>query len=173
LVVEVQQGMETTVVIPVWGEEDEERLKLLRLMKYHEQVMNALYHTELWIRRPYREIRDHLDSLLRQLTASKEASYSAYMPAVRLGEIPPNPHPVPPLPERDIEVISGLNVQVSEDKIVVSAGKIKVRGMEVNVEETVLDKPEPPFKVVVTGTGEVLAVREAAGLVYTLLEVDR
>jgi hypothetical protein len=165
--------METTVVIPVWGDEDEERLKLLRLIKYHEQVMNALYHTELWIRRPYREIRDHLDSLLRQLTASKEASYSIYMPAVKLGEIPPNPHPVPPLPERDIEVISGLNVQVSEDKIVVSAGRIKVRGREVNVEETVLDKPEPPFKVVVTGTGEVLAVREAAGLVYTLLEVDK
>lgn len=165
--------METTVVIPVWGEEDEERLKLLRLIKYHEQVMNALYHTELWIRRPYREIRDHLDSLLRQLAASKEASYSAYMPAVMLGEIPPNPHPVPPLPERDIEVISGLNVQVSEDKIVVSAGKIKVRGREINVDEKVLDKPEPPFKVVVTGTGEVLVVREAAGLVYTLLGVDR
>jgi len=163
--------METTVVIPVWGEEDEERLKLLRLMKYHEQVMNALYQTELWIRRPYREIRDHLDNLLRQLAASKEASYSAYMPAVKLGEIPPNPHPVPPLPQHDIEVISGLNVQVSEDKVVVSAGKIKVRGMEINVEETVLDKPEPPFKVVVTGTGEVLVVREAAGLVYTLLEV--
>ena len=165
--------METTVVIPVWGEEDEERLKLLRLMRYHEQVMNALYYTEVWIRRPYREIRDHLDSLLRQLMGSKEASYSTYMPAVRLGEIPPNPHPVLPLPERDIEVISGLNAQVSEDKVVVSAGKIKVRGMEINVEETVLDKPEPPFKVIVTGTGEVLVVREAAGLVYTLLEVER
>jgi hypothetical protein len=165
--------METTIVIPAWGEEDEERLKLLRLMRYHEGVMNALYHTELWIRRPYREIRDHLDSLLRQLAASKEASYAAYMPAVKLGEIPPNPHPVPPLPKHDIEVISGLNAQVSEDKVIVSAGKIKVRGREINVEEAVLDKPEPPFKVVVTGTGEVLVVKEAAGLVYTLLEVDR
>jgi hypothetical protein len=164
--------METTVVIPVWGEEDEERLKLLRLMKYHEQVMNALYHTELWIRRPYREIRDHLDSLLRQLEASREASYSAYMPAVRLGEIPPNPHPVPSLPERDIEILSGLGVQVSDDKIVVSSGRIKVRGVEINVEGAVLERPDPPFKVVVTGAGEVLVVREAAGLVYVLLEVN-
>jgi hypothetical protein len=164
--------METTVVIPVWGEEDEERLKLLRLMRYHEQVMNALYHTELWIRRPYREIRDHLDSLLRQLAASKEASYSAYTPAVRLGEIPPNPHPVPPLPEQDMEILSGLDIQVSEDKIVVSPGEIKVRGIEINVEGAVLERPKPPFKVVVTGTGEILVVREAAGLIYTLLEVN-
>jgi hypothetical protein len=95
------------------------------------------------------------------------------MPAVRIGEIPLNPHPVPPLPKQDIEVLSGLDVQVSEDKIVVSPGKIKVRGMEINVEGAVLERPSPPFKVVVTGTGEVLAVGEAAGLVYTLAEVDR
>jgi hypothetical protein len=166
--------METTVVIPVWGDEDEERLKLLRLIRYHEQVMNAIYHGELWIRRPYREIRDYLDSFLRQaLAVQREAIYSTFMPAVRIGEIPPNPHPVPPLPKQDIEVLSGLDVQVSEDKIVVSPGKIKVRGMEINVGGAVLERPSPPFKVVVTGTGEVLAVREAAGLVYTLAEVDR
>jgi hypothetical protein len=164
--------METTIVIPVWSDEDDERFKLLRAMEYHEQVMNALFQTEIWIRRPYREIRDHLDSLLRQmLKAMAGTSYSFYMPAIRIGEIPPNPHPVPPLPERDIEIISGLDVRVSEDKIVVSPGRIKVRGMELDVGGAVLDKPEPPFRVVVTGTGDVLAVTESAGLVYTLLEV--
>jgi hypothetical protein len=44
--------------------------------------------------------------------------------------------------------------------------------MEVNVDGAVLERPEPPFKVVVTGTGEVLVVREAAGLVYTLVEIN-
>ena len=165
---------DATFVIPAWSAEDEERLKLMRLMEYHSQVMDALYQTELWIRRPYREIRDYLESLLKQeIEKMRERPYAEYMPAVRLGEIPANPHPVEPLPERDIEVLSGLNVQVSGDKIVVTAGKLRVRKQEIEVKGCVLDKPNPPFKVVMTGDGEVLVVSEAAGLVYTLLEVDK
>jgi len=168
--------VETTVIIPLWGDEDEERLKLLRLMRQHEEAMNALYQADLWITRPYREIRDYLSNLLQQEMNKLQAqtrSYSTFTPAVMLGEIPSNPHPVEPLPERDMEVVSGLSVQRSEGKIVVSPGVIKVRGREIQVNGAVLEEPLPPYKVVVNGSGEIFAASEAAGLVYTLLEVDR
>jgi len=164
----------------------EEDAKLLELLHLHEQEMQKIYYMDMWVRRPFREIREHVRNaylmgfvgphmtLVRRMTVGGRFMSSHFLSAVSIGDIPrTNPHPLPPLPERDVEVISGLNVQLTEDKIVVSSGKIKVRDRIVDVEGQVFERPRPPFKVVVNSDGNIFVASQAAGAVAILLEVDK
>jgi hypothetical protein len=168
------------------GALDEEHVKLLELMHLHDQEMKKVYYMDMWVRRPFREIREYVRnaylmgfvgphrSLVRRMTVGERLMFSHFLPAASIGDIPrTNPHPLPPLPERDVEVISGLNVQLTEDKIVVSIGKIKVRDRIIDVEGQVFEKPHPPFKVVVNCDGNIFIASQAAGAVAVLLEVER
>jgi hypothetical protein len=168
------------------GVVDEEHAKLMELLHLHDQEMKKIYYMDMWVRRPFRELREHVRStylmgfvgpyrsLVRQMTVGERLMFSHFLPSASIGDIPmTNPHPLPPLPERDVEVVSGLNVQLTEDKIVVSSGKIKVRDRVINVEGQVFERPSPPFKVVVNSDGNIFVVSQAAGAVAVLLEVDR
>jgi len=106
----------------------EEYAKLVELMHLHDQEMKKIYYMDMWVRRPFREFREYVRtthlmgfvgthrSLVRRLTVGERLMSSYFLPAASIGDIPrTNPHPLPPLPERDVEVISGLNVQLTED----------------------------------------------------------
>ncbi len=164
----------------------EEDAKLVELLRLHDQEMKKIYYMDMWVRRPFREIREHVRNaylmgfvgphmaLVRRMTLGGRFMSSHFLSAASIGDIPrTNPHPLPPLPERDVEVISGLNVQLTEDKIVVSSGKIKVRDRIVDVEGQVFERPRPPFKVVVNSDGNIFVASQAAGAVAILLEVDK
>jgi len=164
----------------------EEYAKLVELMHLHDQEMKKIYYMDMWVRRPFREFREYVRttylmgfvgthrSLVRRLTVGERLMSSYFLPAASIGDIPrTNPHPLPPLPERDVEVISGLNVQLTEDKIIVSSGKIKVRDRVIDVEGQVFERPRPPFKVVVNSDGNIFVASQAAGAVAILLEVDK
>lgn len=168
------------------GALDEEHAKLLELLHLHDQEMKKIYYMDMWVRRPFREIREHVRNaylmsfvgphraLVRRMTVGERLMSSHFLPAASIGDIPrTNPHPLPPLPERDVEVISGLNVQLTEDKIIVSSGKIKVRDRVIDVEGQVFERPRPPFKVVVNSDGNIFVASQAAGAVAILLEVDK
>jgi hypothetical protein len=164
----------------------EEYAKLLELLHLHDQEMKKIYYMDMWVRRPFREIREHVRNsylmgfvgphraLVRRMTVGERLMFSHFLPAASIGDIPrTNPHPLPPLPEHDVEVISGLDVQLTEDKIVVSGGKIKVRDRVIDVGGQVFERPRPPFKVVVNSDGNIFVASQAAGAVAILLEVDK
>jgi hypothetical protein len=168
------------------GALDEEHAKLLELLHLHDQEMKKIYYMDMWVRRPFREIREHVRNsylmgfvgphraLVRRMTVGERLMFSHFLPAASIGDIPrTNPHPLPPLPEHDVEVISGLDVQLTEDKIVVSGGEIKVRDRVIDVEGQVFERPRPPFKVVVNSDGNIFVASQAAGAVAILLEVDK
>jgi hypothetical protein len=171
---------------PAAGAQGEEHAKLLELLHLHDQEMKKIYYMDMWVRRPFREIREHVRNsylmgfvgphraLVRQMAVVGRLTPSHFLSAASIGDIPrTNPHPLPPLPERDVEVISGLDVQLTEDKIVVSSGKIKVRDRVIDVEGQVFERPSPPFKVVVNSDGNIFVASQAAGAVAILLEVDK
>ena len=164
----------------------EEQAKLLELLQLHDQEMKKIYYMDMWVRRPFREFREYVRNsylmgfvglhreLVRRMAVKGHLMFSHFLPAASIGDIPrTNPHPLPPLPERDVEVISGLNVQLTEDKIIVSSGKIKVRDRVIDVEGQVFERPRPPFKVVVNSDGNIFVASQAAGAVAILLEVDK
>jgi len=164
----------------------EEQAKLLELLQLHDQEMKKIYYMDMWVRRPFREFREYVRNsylmgfvgphreLVRRMAVRGRLMFSHFLPAASIGDIPrTNPHPLPPLPERDVEVISGLNVQLTEDKIIVSSGKIKVRDRVIDVEGQVFERPRPPFKVVVNSDGNIFVASQAAGAVAILLEVDK
>jgi hypothetical protein len=168
------------------GAVDGEHAKLVELIHQHDQAMKEIYYMEMWTRRPFREIRDYVRGtylmgfvgpkrgLIRQMVLRRRLPFAPFYAAASIGSVPrTNPHPLPPLPEREVEVASGLNVQLTEDKIVVSSGRIKVRDRIIDVEGQVFERPSPPFKVVVNSDGNIFVASQAAGAVAILLEVDK
>lgn len=154
---------------------DEELEKLRRILEIHQQHIDVVRLVERFLY-SQNELMETIKNEIRKnpMILITPPNYGVYQRPFIL------PEPLEgtggivgaEAPSEKIDVLEGLEVSVAEDKIIVSAGKIKVGEKEIEVPEVVFEKPDFPAFVVVDEAGRVDVALLPAKTVVVLAEVS-